>query len=243
MQIMLELVVVVRKDHRHKKGAETEMKRLLTVTLVFMFLVIIILSLVSCSANNNEENQLNNSNKKTSSASIINETDEQILSNSITLSEPVFYTISKKYSNACSHLTPSKKNEVLYKNDNLIRYWTKFSESKAQFVYWNTSGTLLSEEDVCMNVRGPLNSLFTYNDRIKTVRDFEEGLNIIKDSEIIDSSSLYDLPSNLEDHTFCRIMAKFDIDQYKDINFIIILDVKSLNEKINEKIWAEVFPV
>lgn len=132
---------------------------------------------------------------------------------------------------------------MLYKNDNLIRYWTKFSESKAQFVYWNTSGNLLSKEDVCMNVRGPLNSLFTYNGKIKTVRDFEEGLNIIKDSEIIDSSSLYDLPSNLEDHTFCRVMAKFDIDQGEDINFIIILDTKSLNEKINGKIWAEVFPI
>lgn len=71
------------------------MKRLISASFVFAILVIMILSLVSCSENNNEENQLNNTNKKSSSTSLVYETEEQILSQDITLSEPVFYAISK----------------------------------------------------------------------------------------------------------------------------------------------------
>lgn len=165
-------------------------------------------------------------------------TDSYDIGSNVEFTEPVYYAIMKTYSVACSNLNPSGEYEILYEGNNAITYRTTFNNSEAHLDFMGITGEPLNEEDVCTSATGKMSDLFKNSNNITTVRDFEKAVKLVGTTDIIDSSSFGDVPSDLQDHLFCRVLAQFDMLNYKNQTFIVIIDAASLDEQIDGDTWV-----
>ena len=228
---------VSKESERDYKGV-IKMKRIIAMLLTVTLIVL----LAGCAGVNKSNEYVAPTlvdNKDTATTSSNREiTDNHDIGSNVEFTEPVYYAIMKTYSVACSNLNPSGEYEMLYEGNNAIRYWTTFNNSEAHLDFMGITGEPLNEEDVCTSATGKMSDLFKNSKNITTVRDFEKAVKLVGTTDIIDSSSFRDVPSDLQDHLFCRILAQFDMLNYKNQTFIVIIDAAALNEQIDEDTWV-----